>query len=100
MPPLHEAAPANPDIDGRLRPFFRTAGMELPDALKSIGEQIDAGADIVPEDDFFEAYDVFSAEMGRIFTLPWLVVDHASRLAPNRGFLAGRVGVRPGVLGR
>ena len=39
--------------------------MELPDALKSLGEQIEAGADIAPDDDFFEAYDVFSAEMSR-----------------------------------
>ena len=74
--------------------------MELPDALKSIGEQIDAGADIAPEDDFFEAYDVFSAEMGRIFTLPWLAVDHASRLAATGDFLRADVGSRSVVLVR
>ena len=74
--------------------------MELPDALKSIGEQIEAGADIAPEDDFFEAYDVFSAEMGRIFTLPWLAVDHASRLAATGDFLRADVGSRSVVLVR
>src|SRR3954466_15325406 len=75
-------------------------GMELPDAVKSIGEQIEAGADIAPEDDFFEAYDVFSAEMGRIFTQPWLAVDHASRLAGTGDFLRADVGSRSVVLVR
>src|SRR5829696_1634934 len=74
--------------------------MELPDAVKSIGEQIEAGADIAPEDDFFEAYDVFSAEMGRIFTLPWLAVDHASRLAATGDFLRADIGSRSVVLVR
>jgi nitrite reductase/ring-hydroxylating ferredoxin subunit len=74
--------------------------MELPDALKSLGEQIEAGAAIAPEDDFFEAYDVFSAEMGRIFTLPWLAVDHASRLAATGDFLRADIGSRSVVLVR
>jgi nitrite reductase/ring-hydroxylating ferredoxin subunit len=74
--------------------------MELPDAVKSIGEQIEAGADIAPEGDFFEAYDVFSAEMGRIFTLPWLAVDHASRLAATGDFLRADIGSRSVVLVR
>jgi nitrite reductase/ring-hydroxylating ferredoxin subunit len=74
--------------------------MELPDAVTSIGEQIEAGGDIAPEDDFFEAYDVFSAEMGRIFTLPWLAVDHASRLAATGDFLRADIGSRSVVLVR
>jgi nitrite reductase/ring-hydroxylating ferredoxin subunit len=74
--------------------------MELPDAVKSIGEQIEAGADIAPEDDFFEAYDVFSAEMGRIFTQPWLAVDHASRLAGTGDYLRADIGSRSVVLVR
>jgi nitrite reductase/ring-hydroxylating ferredoxin subunit len=74
--------------------------MELPDALKSIGEQIEVGADIAPEDDFFEAYDVFSAEMARIFTQPWLAVDHASRLAATGDYLRADVGSRSVVLVR
>lgn len=74
--------------------------MELPDAVKSIGEQIDKGGDIAPDDDFFEAYDVFSAEMGRIFTLPWLAVDHASRLAATGDFLRADIGSRSMVLVR
>jgi nitrite reductase/ring-hydroxylating ferredoxin subunit len=74
--------------------------MELPDAVKSIGEQIEAGADIAPEDDFFEAYDVFSAEMGRIFTLPWLAVDHASRLAATGDYLRADIGSRSVILVR
>lgn len=74
--------------------------MELPDAVKSIGEQIEGGGAIAPEDDFFEAYDVFSAEMGRIFTLPWLAVDHASRLAATGDFLRADIGSRSVVLVR
>ncbi len=74
--------------------------MELPDTVKSIGEQIEAGADIAPEDDFFEAYDVFSAEMGRIFTQPWLAVDHASRLAATGDYLRADIGSRSVVLVR
>ena len=74
--------------------------MELPDTVKSIGEQIEAGADIAPEDDFFEAYDVFSAEMGRIFTQPWLAVDHASRLAATGDYLRADLGSRSVVLVR
>jgi nitrite reductase/ring-hydroxylating ferredoxin subunit len=74
--------------------------MELPDAVTSIGEQIETGADIVPDDEFFEAYDVFSAEMARIFTLPWLAVDHASRLAATGDFLRADVGSRSVVLVR
>jgi nitrite reductase/ring-hydroxylating ferredoxin subunit len=74
--------------------------MELPDALTSIGEQIEAGGDIAPDDDFFEAYDVFSAEMGRIFTLPWLAVDHASRLAATGDFLRADIGSRSVILVR
>jgi nitrite reductase/ring-hydroxylating ferredoxin subunit len=74
--------------------------MELPDAVKSIGEQIERGADIAPEDDFFEAYDVFSAEMARIFTQPWLAVDHASRLAATGDYLRADIGSRSVVLVR
>jgi nitrite reductase/ring-hydroxylating ferredoxin subunit len=74
--------------------------MELPDALKSIGEQIEAGGAIAPEDDFFEAYDVFSAEMSRIFTQPWLAVDHASRLAATGDFLRADIGSRSVILVR
>ncbi|MGE0259964.1 MAG: aromatic ring-hydroxylating dioxygenase subunit alpha [Alphaproteobacteria bacterium] len=74
--------------------------MELPDAVKSIGEQIEAGTYIAPEDEFFEAYDVFSAEMARIFTLPWLAVDHASRLAATGDFLRADIGSRSVILVR
>ena len=74
--------------------------MELPDAVKSIGEKIDAGSEIAPEDDFFEAYDVFSAEMARIFTQPWLAVDHASRLAATGDYLRADLGSRSVVLVR
>lgn len=74
--------------------------MELPDALKSLGEQVESGAEIAPDPDLFEAYDVFSAEMARIFTLPWLAVDHASRLGKTGDFLRADIGSRSVVLVR
>lgn len=74
--------------------------MELPDALKSLGEQVETGAAIAPDPDLFEAYDVFSAEMARIFTLPWLAVDHASRLGKTGDFLRADIGSRSVVLVR
>jgi len=74
--------------------------MELPDTVKSIGEQVETGAEIVPDPELFEAYDVFSAEMARIFTRPWLAVDHASRLAVTGDFLRADIGSRSVVLVR
>src|SRR5206468_3754155 len=58
--------------------------MELPDSVKAFGAQIDGGGEITPPPEFFEAYDVFAAELAQIFTRPWLAVDHASRLAADR----------------
>ena len=74
--------------------------MELPDAVKLIGEQVAGGGDIVPDPDLFEAYDVFSAELAQIFTQPWLAIDHASRLAATGDFLRADIGSRSVVLVR
>ena len=74
--------------------------MELPDSVKAFGEQIDSGGEIVPPPEFFEAYDVFAAELAQIFTRPWLAVDHASRLAADGDFVRADLGSRSVVLVR
>src|SRR5437763_17068376 len=68
--------------------------MELPDSVKAFGEQIDSGGEIAPPPEFFEAYDVFAAELAQIFTRPWLAVDHASRLAADGAFVRADLGSR------
>ncbi len=74
--------------------------MELPDSVKAFGEQIDNGGEITPPPEFFEAYDVFAAELAQIFTRPWLAVDHASRLAADGDFVRADLGSRSVVLVR
>lgn len=74
--------------------------MELPDSVKEIGAQLDSGGDIAPGEELFEAYDVFAAELGQIFTQPWLAVDHASRLGGDGDYLRVDIGSRSTVLVR
>jgi nitrite reductase/ring-hydroxylating ferredoxin subunit len=74
--------------------------MELHDSIKSIGEQLDAGGDITPASELFEAYEVFAAELAQIFTRPWLAVDHASRLAVDGDYFRAEIGSRSVVFVR
>lgn len=74
--------------------------MELPDSVKTIGEQLAGGAEIAPEPELFEAYDVFAAELANIFTRPWLGVDHASRLGTDGDYLRVDIGSRSTVIVR
>ncbi len=79
--------------------------MELPDSVKAIGEQIDhqlrtGGGDVTPAPELFDAYEVFAAELGAIFTRPWLAVDHASRLSADGDFLRADIGSRSVVVVR
>lgn len=74
--------------------------MELPDSIKNIGEQVEAGGDIAPAPELFEAYDVFAAELAQIFTQPWLAIDHVSRIAGDGDFVRADVGSRSVVLVR
>ena len=74
--------------------------MELPDSIKAIGEQLDAGGEVTPAPELFEAYPVFAAEVAHIFARPWLVVDHASRLAADGDFFRADIGSRSVVLVR
>lgn len=74
--------------------------MALPDSVKALGEQVEAGGDIAPGPELFEAYDVFAAELAQIFTQPWLAIDHASRIAAAGDFVRAEVGSRSVVLVR
>jgi len=74
--------------------------MELPDSIKAIGEQLDAGGEVTPAPELFEAYPVFAAEVAHIFARPWLAVDHASRLAADGDYVRADVGSRSVVVVR
>src|SRR3989442_7738929 len=73
---------------------------ELPDSIKSIGEQLEAGGEITPAPELFEAYPVFAAEVAHVFARPWLAVDHMSRLAADGDFFRADIGSRSVVLVR
>ena len=74
--------------------------MELPDSIKTLGEQVEAGSDIKPAAELFEAYPVFAVEVAQLFTRPWLAVDHVSRLAGDGDYFRAEVGSRSIVLVR
>jgi nitrite reductase/ring-hydroxylating ferredoxin subunit len=74
--------------------------MDLPDPITAIGQQIESGAAVTPDEEFFEAYEVFSAELANIFVKPWLVVDHASRIAEDNSYFRFDVGSRSIVVSR
>lgn len=74
--------------------------MELPDSIKQVGEQLEAGREIVPDSEWFEAYPVFAYELANLMTRPWLAVDHASRLAADGDYFRADVGSRSVVLVR
>ena len=74
--------------------------MDLPDSLKSLGEQLAAGGAIVPAPELFSAYDVYATETARLFTRPWLAVDHASRLAADGDYFRAEAGARSVILVR
>jgi nitrite reductase/ring-hydroxylating ferredoxin subunit len=74
--------------------------MDLPDPIAAIGNQIEAGGPVGPAPEFFEAYEVFSAELARIFVRPWLAVDHHSRLPEDNSYFRFDMGSRSVVLAR
>jgi len=74
--------------------------MELPDSIKAVGEQVEAGGAVTPAAELFEAYPVFAAEVAQLFTRPWLAVDHVSRLAEDGDYFRADVGSRSVVLVR
>src|SRR5438477_6457958 len=74
--------------------------MELPDSIKTLGEQVEAGGEITPAVELFDAYPVFAAEVAQLFTRPWLAVDHVNRLAADGDYFRAEVGSRSIVLVR
>ena len=74
--------------------------MELPDSIKALGEQVEAGGAVTPAAELFEAYPVFAAEVGQLFTRPWLAIDHISRLEADGDYFRADVGSRSVVLVR
>jgi nitrite reductase/ring-hydroxylating ferredoxin subunit len=74
--------------------------MDLPDSVKAIGERIERGEAPEPGPEWFDAYDVFAAELAQIFTRPWLAVDHQSRLGADGDYFRAEIGSRSVVLVR
>ena len=74
--------------------------MEIPDSVKSIGEQLGAGGKVAASAELFEAYPVFAAEVQQVFARPWLAVDHASRLATDGDYFRADVGSRSVIVVR
>ena len=74
--------------------------MEIPDSVKSIGDQLAAGGDVAASTELFEAYPVFAAEVQQVFARPWLAVDHASRLAADGDYFRADIGSRSVILVR
>jgi nitrite reductase/ring-hydroxylating ferredoxin subunit len=68
--------------------------MELPDSVKTIGDQIGGSGAITPPEELFEGYDVFAAEQTQVFMRPWVAVDHVSRLGRDGRWLRFDVGNR------
>jgi nitrite reductase/ring-hydroxylating ferredoxin subunit len=57
--------------------------MALPASVTALGEQLDGTREIVPDPALFSEAGVFAAERQQIFSLPWMAVDHATRLAED-----------------
>jgi nitrite reductase/ring-hydroxylating ferredoxin subunit len=74
--------------------------MELPDNIKAVGQQLEAGGAVSPEPEFFTGYDVFRAETALLCVKPWLAVDHASRLAEDGDYFRVDIGSRSVVVVR
>lgn len=74
--------------------------MELPDPIKAVADQLDAGGEVAPTPELFEAYDVFAAELAGLFVRPWLALDHASRLTTDGDYFRADLGPRSVVMVR
>jgi len=60
--------------------------MELPACILALGEQLASGV-TAPDPELLGGDDVFAAERERIFSRPWIAVDHESRLGGDRSYL-------------
>jgi nitrite reductase/ring-hydroxylating ferredoxin subunit len=69
----------DPEPDSRSGEF----SMDLPASVTALGEQLDGTGEIAPDPALFSEAGVFAAERERIFARPWMVADHATRLAED-----------------
>jgi nitrite reductase/ring-hydroxylating ferredoxin subunit len=60
--------------------------MDLPTSVLSLGEQLSRTGELTPDPELFSSDDVFAAERERIFALPWVAADHASRIVESERF--------------
>lgn len=74
--------------------------MAFPEPIAALAAQLEAGGEIAPPPELFDAYDVFAAELTGLFVRPWLAVDHASRLAADGDYFRADLGPRSVVLVR
>jgi nitrite reductase/ring-hydroxylating ferredoxin subunit len=82
LPIAGQPIPGQP-IPGQPIPGPGGAGPALPDSVMAIGEALARPHDIVVPAALFTEHAVLAAETARIFTRPWLAVDHASRLGAD-----------------
>jgi nitrite reductase/ring-hydroxylating ferredoxin subunit len=57
--------------------------MDLPASVTALGEQLGGTGEVMPDPALFSEAAVFAAERERIFALPWIAADHATRLAED-----------------
>ena len=74
--------------------------MDLPASVAALGEQLGKTGEVVPDPALFHAPDVFAAERERIFSRPWMAVDHATRLDEHGRYFRVDGGARSIVVTR
>jgi nitrite reductase/ring-hydroxylating ferredoxin subunit len=78
----------------------RPAAPELPDSVLAIGAALARPDEVAAQAGLFTEHAVFAAETARLFTRPWLAVDHASRLGPDCSHFRVDVAARSVVVTR
>lgn len=73
---------------------------ELPESVAAIGDQLDRDGEVAPAPELFADKAVFVAEQARLFTRPWLAVDHVSRLSEDDRYFAFETAMRSVVVTR
>jgi nitrite reductase/ring-hydroxylating ferredoxin subunit len=62
--------------------------MDLPASIAALEEQLAGNGELTPDPELFHNPEVLAVERERIFVRPSIAVDHVSRLAENRRYLA------------
>ena len=74
--------------------------MELPESVRTFGEEMASSGAARPPEELFAAYEVFAAEHAQVFMRPWIAVDHVSRLGRDGRWLRFDVGNRSALVVR